>query len=119
MRHLKTLSLAVALSLAAPIAAIAHAHLVSSSPAVGETVSSAAMLKITFSEGIELGLSKFEVTGLGGPVTGSSATLDAGDNKVVLIRPKAPLTAGEYTVHWHVVSVDTHRTEGTYSFTVK
>ncbi len=114
-----TFSLALTMALAAPISAFAHAHLVSSSPAVGETVTTAATLKITFSEGIELGLSKFEVTGPGGPVTGISAALDAGDTKVVLIRPKTPLVAGEYTVHWHVVSVDTHRTEGTYSFTVK
>jgi hypothetical protein len=29
-----------------------------------------------------------------------------------------PLMPGVYQVHWHVISVDTHRTEGNFSFTV-
>jgi hypothetical protein len=29
------------------------------------------------------------------------------------------LLPGAYRVHWHVVSVDTHMTEGDFSFTVK
>ena len=31
----------------------------------------------------------------------------------------APLTPGSYTVKWHVVSVDGHKTEGSYRFSVK
>jgi methionine-rich copper-binding protein CopC len=30
-----------------------------------------------------------------------------------------PLAPGRYRVRWHVVSVDTHRTEGEYSFSVE
>jgi hypothetical protein len=30
-----------------------------------------------------------------------------------------PLAPGEYTVRWAVVSVDTHPTEGTFTFSVK
>jgi len=30
-----------------------------------------------------------------------------------------PLPAGTYRVKWHVVSVDTHRTQGDFKFTVK
>ena len=29
-----------------------------------------------------------------------------------------PLNAGTYKVHWHAVSVDTHTTEGDFTFTV-
>ena len=29
-----------------------------------------------------------------------------------------PLAPGRYTVHWRVLSVDTHVTEGTFAFTV-
>ena len=29
------------------------------------------------------------------------------------------LPAGTYTVIWHVVSVDTHRTQGHFEFTIK
>ena len=45
------------------------------------------------------------------------APLDPGDDKqLVLAVP--PLGPGRYRVIWHVVSVDTHRTEGEYTFTV-
>ncbi|HTC12301.1 MAG TPA: copper resistance protein CopC, partial [Acetobacteraceae bacterium] len=29
-----------------------------------------------------------------------------------------PLKPGAYTVEWHVTSVDTHKTEGTFTFSV-
>ena len=29
-----------------------------------------------------------------------------------------PLAAGTYKVEWHAVSTDTHKTQGSYSFTV-
>jgi methionine-rich copper-binding protein CopC len=37
-----------------------------------------------------------------------------------LVTPvSAPLKPGVYTVHWHAVSVDTHRTQGSFQFTVR
>jgi methionine-rich copper-binding protein CopC len=30
----------------------------------------------------------------------------------------APLQPGQYTVNWHATSVDTHKTEGSYNFTI-
>jgi methionine-rich copper-binding protein CopC len=120
MNILVKLYIAAAVAIATPLAAFAHAHLVSSDPAVGATVAAASTLKISFSEGIEIGLSKFDVIGPNGqPVADTKASLDPANNKLVLLQVKAPLGAGTYTVHWHVVSVDTHRTEGTYAFTVK
>ena len=47
------------------------------------------------------------------------ATLDPKDNKVLLVPLSAPLTAGTYTVAWHALSSDGHKTTGTYSFIVK
>ena len=48
-----------------------------------------------------------------------AATTAAG-NQAVLIAPiTKPLPAGEYTVRWQAVSVDTHHTQGTFEFTVK
>ena len=100
--------------------AFAHTHLLSSVPASGAVVPAAGPLKITFSEGVEVSLSKFELIGADGkPVADIAASLDPNSNKIVVIETKAPLPAGTYTVHWHAVAVDTHRTVGTYSFTVK
>jgi len=32
--------------------------------------------------------------------------------------PLKPMTPGTYTVEWHATSVDTHKTEGHFSFTL-
>jgi len=37
----------------------------------------------------------------------------------VLVLPLPALAPGEYSVHWKVVSVDTHSTEGTFHFHIK
>jgi methionine-rich copper-binding protein CopC len=39
-------------------------------------------------------------------------------DNVMRLRVNA-LPAGRYTVNWHVLSVDTHKTNGTFNFTVK
>ena len=59
-----------------------------------------------------------QLLGDGRPIATGAAVVDPGNDKqLVLLLP--PLTPGRYRVHWHVVSVDTHRTEGEYSFTVE
>jgi methionine-rich copper-binding protein CopC len=112
--------LALLAVVASPLPALAHAHLTKSQPEVGSEVGPTATLKLFFSEGVEIGLSKFDLTGpTGQPVAGAKAALDPSDNKQVLVSLTSPLAPGVYKMHWHVVSVDTHRTEGTYDFTVK
>ncbi|MGE0970065.1 CopC domain-containing protein YobA [Klebsiella sp. WOUb02] len=101
--------------------AFAHAHLQQQTPTADSTVSASPQaLTLSFSEGIE---TRFSGVTLSGPqqqavATGKLALSD--DNKAQLIVPLAqPLTPGEYTVDWHVVSVDGHKTKGQYHFTVK
>jgi methionine-rich copper-binding protein CopC len=43
----------------------------------------------------------------------------ADDGHKVLLANLPMLGPGVYRVKWHVVSVDTHRTEGDFNFTVK
>lgn len=114
-----TALLLAGLLMTAPHMAFAHAHLVSSDPAVGGTSAATNSLKLTFSEGLELKLSKFDVTAETGPVAGITPAIDGGDAKAIVLKLAKPLGPGTYEVHWHVVSVDSHRTEGTYSFTIK
>ncbi len=101
--------------------AFAHAHLQQQTPAADSTVSASPQaLTLSFSEGIE---TRFSGVTLSGPqqsavATGKLALSD--DNKAQLVVPLAqPLTPGDYTVDWHVVSVDGHKTKGQYHFTVK
>ena len=97
----------------------AHAHLVKADPPVGGSAAATDTLRLTFSEGIEIKFSKFEVTGADGQDVGpGKSALDPGDDKVVVLTLPAKLAPGSYTVHWHVVSVDTHHTEGDYPIIV-
>jgi methionine-rich copper-binding protein CopC len=116
-----------ALRLAAMIAidimpgmALSHALLSEAVPLVGGTVpASPKEIRLTFTEALEPGFSGIDLTAAGGrPIATGPAVVDArNDKQLVLALPQ--LAAGTYRVHWHVVSIDTHRTEGEYSFVVK
>ncbi len=102
-----------------PGIASAHAMLESATPPVGSTVAHApAELALTYSEAIEPNFTKVAVTDAAG------ARMDAGGLHVDphdathLLVPVKPLPPGTYNVTWHAVSVDTHRTQGTYHFKV-
>jgi methionine-rich copper-binding protein CopC len=101
-------------------AALSHAFLDGASPLVGGTVpASPKEIRLTFTEAIEPRFSGIDLTtGDGRAIATGAAAVDPGNDKqLVLLVP--PLTPGRYRVHWHVVSVDTHRTEGEYSFVVE
>ncbi|CAI3788407.1 Protein YobA [Pseudomonas sp. MM227] len=113
----KLLSAAL-LVLVSPLA-MAHAHLTHPVPAADTTVVAPAQLSLGFSEAIELGFSQVSVTAADGDAVALQPLASAaGDAKTLVIKPAAPLAAGQYTVHWQVVSVDTHKSAGEYSFTV-
>ncbi|WP_207863878.1 MULTISPECIES: copper homeostasis periplasmic binding protein CopC [Pseudomonas] len=97
--------------------AFAHAHLKGETPAADSTVAAPADLRLVFSEGVEAGFTKVILTHDGAPVKIKPLTTE-GDRKTLIVTPEAPLTAGEYKVEWHAVSVDTHKSEGAYQFKV-
>ncbi|WP_166362634.1 copper homeostasis periplasmic binding protein CopC [Pseudomonas akapageensis] len=99
-------------------AVFAHAHLKSTTPAQDSTVSAPQELKLEFSEGIEAKFTKVTLTDAGGKDVPNSIATDPSDKKVLVVTPAKPLAAGEYTVQWHAVSVDAHKSEGHYSFKV-
>ncbi|EKM7809930.1 TPA: CopC domain-containing protein YobA [Klebsiella aerogenes] len=124
MRNIAGRALYAAVFLSAMLttaSAFAHAHLQQQIPAADSTVSASPQaLTLTFSEGVELSFSGVTLTGpQNKPVaTGKLARSDG--NKAQLTLPMTePLAAGEYTVEWHVVSVDGHKTKGQYHFSVK
>src|SRR5436309_2545847 len=104
----------------APATALSHAFLDEAAPLVGGTVSGPPKeIRLSFSEAIEPRFSGIDlVTEDGRTIATSQAAVDPGnDRQLVLALP--PLAPGRYRVRWHVVSVDTHRTEGEYSFAVE
>jgi methionine-rich copper-binding protein CopC len=116
-RGLTALVAAVALFATAGAAA-AHAHLVSSDPAAGATVAAPKAITLTFSEKLEGRFSGADLSKDGAPL-GSHSLLDPKGGKTLTVAPGAPLSAGAYTLNWHAVSVDGHRTKGEVVFTVR
>jgi len=99
-------------------AAFAHAHLASSVPADKSTVASPTDLRLTFSEGVEATFTKVSLSKDGTEVAIKGLETPDADKKVLVVTPAAPLAAGNYKVVWNAVSVDTHKSNGEYSFKV-
>lgn len=101
--------------------ALAHAHLKSAEPAAGSTVESApGQLTLHFTEALEPTFSTAGVTdSLGKTVKTQKAVVGDADKSALIIPLEDTLPSGKYTVDWHVVAVDGHKTQGDYTFTVK
>jgi methionine-rich copper-binding protein CopC len=115
------LTLAFELALVSTTSAFAHAHLLSAAPAAKAVLTTAPTeLTLKFSESLEPKFTSAEVTGPDNvPVAHGAAALDPKDSTLLKVPLTRPLAAGSYTVAWHVLSRDGHKTSGTYSFTVK
>jgi len=88
-------------------------------PGVGTTVSgSPSELTLSFTQGVVVAFSSVTVSGAGGAVPASKPVNDPSNQQIIHVRLGHALKPGSYTVTWHVLSVDTHRTEGSYHFTV-
>ncbi|MEA2727937.1 MAG: copper resistance protein [Acetobacteraceae bacterium] len=100
-------------------AAFAHAFLDRASPAVGSEVSgSPPRLDLTYTEPVEPLFSTVEVTDANGARVDEGRPATQDDGRVLSVKLKT-LPPGVYAVTWHVTSVDTHKTEGHFTFTVK
>jgi hypothetical protein len=120
IKLLKQWSLLAVLLVAWQSSAWAHAFLDHADPKVGSTITnSPAELKIWFTQELEPAFSAVEVRDAQDrQVDKKTAHLDAA-NKQLFIVPLTHLAPGTYTVAWHVVSVDTHKTQGHFQFTIK
>lgn len=104
----------------APTAVRAHAFLDHAKPAVGSTVPKApAVLHIWFTQELEPAFSWIQVTDTSGAaVNDGPSTVDPNNKQEMDIKLKA-LQPGTYSVKWHALSVDTHTTQGDFTFQVK
>jgi len=100
--------------------ASAHPSLKSASPASGAASNNPpTQIELNFSEGVIAKFSDVELKDEHGKqVTTGAPTTDPKDKKRLVVPVQASLAPGRYTVNWHVVSEDTHRVQGQYSFNV-
>jgi len=119
-KTLKAGAFAIGLLLAMSSQAFAHAMLEKAAPSAGSTVATAEKISLSFTEALEPHFSTITLTTKDGkPVAAPKAVPDPADPTTLVLTPGAALAPGSYHVVWAVVSVDTHRTQGAFDFTVQ
>ena len=113
-------------ALVAPLPAFAHPKLLSATPAPNATTAPTARLQLVFSEklvaqfsGAEVVMTDMPGMKMHGPMKMPVKASVAEDGKTLVLTLAKPLPRGGYRVDWHVVSADTHRVKGSYSFKVQ
>lgn len=137
MHALRTItSILTALTIAQAAPALAHPKLVSSVPAAASSVAGPRQISLKFNERLMRELSGIEVApaAMAGmdkmthadhaapmamPSIPAMKTSFSADNKTLIARFASALPQGSYKVTWHGVSADTHRIEGSYTFSVR
>jgi methionine-rich copper-binding protein CopC len=103
-----------------PVAAFAHAFLDHAVPAVGATVPAApSQVRMFFTQDLEPAFTGAAIADSSGQSIATGAAAVDPQNKAELVLNLPALAPGHYKVSWHVLSVDTHRTEGSFSFDIK
>jgi methionine-rich copper-binding protein CopC len=108
----------LAIVLSNPTAARAHSFPEKETPSAGQKVASTpSEVVIGFDAPIEKLFAKLEVAGADGANQAVGAPQVSDDGRQLSVKVGA-LKPGDYTVKWAVVCIDTHHTEGSYTFTV-
>ena len=90
--------------------------LASASPPVGGSVGAApGQVTLSFTQGLEPAFSSVEVTDAKGVRVDQGKAQISGSTMRVGLKALSP---GTYKVHWRALSVDTHTTQGSFSFHV-
>ena len=106
------------LALAGP--AWGHAFLERAEPRVGSRVKSApTQVRVWFTQNLEPAFSTLEVLNQRGERVDQGVTQPDPGNPAALKIALKPIGTGTYRVKWRVLSVDTHVTEGDFTFKVR
>jgi copper resistance protein C len=93
-----------------------HAMLDRAEPRVGNTVATApSEVTLYFTQKLEPAFSTITVTNAAGQRLDAGKTRVSGSQMSISLKPGG---SGTYHVKWHVLSVDTHTTDGNFTFQV-
>lgn len=116
MKRTLLISMAPLLLMLATGAAEAHALLDHAEPRVGNKVAAPPRdVTLWFTQKLEQAFSSITVTNAAGERVDTGKARVAGNQMSVSLKPGG---AGTYHVNWHVLSVDTHTTDGNFTFQV-
>lgn len=120
LRGIATVMLVCALLSVCASLAHSHAQLTRSVPASGATTSaSPPEIRLLFNEPMEARFSKITVSAQGGkPIAADPVISDPDDKRILVLKLRDVLQPGSYSVSWRVVSLDTHKIRGTFTFQV-
>jgi copper resistance protein C len=119
-RTIIALAASAVVVLSGTAAALAHAHLVRATPAAGGTVQSPpSEVTLHFNEKLEAKFSSVVVRdSTGKQVDKGDGTVDKSDHTLMRVQLQQPVTPGIYKVEWKVMSADTHKVDGNFTFKV-
>ena len=116
MRCSTLIRMAPLLLLLAAGQASAHAFLERAEPRVGNKVATPPReVTLWFTEKLEAAFSSVTVTNAAGQRVDTGKARVSGNQMSISVRSGG---TGTYRVNWHVLSVDTHRTDGDFTFQV-
>ena len=116
MRHLSLVRIVPLLTLLAANNAFAHALLDHADPRVGNKVATPPQeVTLFFTQKLEPAFSNITVTNAAGQRIDAAKPRVSGNQMSVSLRPGG---SGTYHVKWHVLSVDTHTSDGNFTFQV-
>lgn len=117
---------AVIASVLVATGAQAHPELTQTTPAANATTASPAKVELRFSErlvpefsGADLFMVDMPGMKMDQPSKEQATAALGSDGVTLTITPTKPLAVGTYRVNYHVVSTDTHKMTGSFSFRVK
>ena len=101
-------------------AAEAHAFLDHAVPAVGSTVAGApTQVQLFYTQDLEPAFSGATLADANGQPIATGPAVFSPQNKAEMVLNLPKLPPGHYKVSWHALSVDTHRTTGSFAFDVQ
>jgi hypothetical protein len=119
MKFPRNLALGLCLLAAAASAARAHAFLKHANPVPGSTVAERpASLLLTYTEDLAVPFCTVTVTDSAGHAVQTAKPEPVPGHADELTVPLHITAPGKYIVTWHALSADTHKTKGSFSFTV-
>lgn len=120
MHHLRVAVTMLFLLGLLPGLAEAHAVLKKATPAAGSILKQApSEVRLQFNENIEPRFSQIEVmASKGGKIDTGPLTVDPQSRSQVLVIVP-PLEPGRYKVKWRVLSVDSHKVQGDFTFEIR
>ena len=119
-RTVTVLAASAAVVLSGAVSALAHAHLVRATPAVGGTVQTPpSEVTLRFNEKLEAAFSSVVVRDqTGKQVDKGDGAVDKSDRTLMRVPLQQPLAPGVYKVEWKAMSADTHKIDGNFTFKV-